>query len=214
MLRPATLLLALIGLMPGATVIDRIAVIVSKHVIKLSDIQRDLRLTEFVNHQPLNLNPDAMRESADRLIDQTIIRDEIGRGGYRRARDSDAEYLLNQLKQDRFAGSDSRLQTELTRYGLTKDQLREQFLWQLTVLRFIDQRFRPGIQVTNDEVRTYYNQHLPDLKREYPQNSSMDALQPKIRASLEGERINQSFVAWLDQARQRNHIEYRQGAFQ
>jgi peptidyl-prolyl cis-trans isomerase SurA len=214
MLQRVTLTLASAGLLFGATVIDRIAVVVSKHAIKLSDVQGDVRLTEFMNHQPLNLSPDAMRKSADRLIDQMVIRDEIGRGGYRRPGDSDADHLLNQLRQDRFGGSDSRLNTELARYGLNEGRLREQLLWQLTVLRFIDQRFRPGVQVTDDEVHAYYNQHLQELKREYTHNSSFEALQSKIRASMEGERINQNFVAWLDEARQREHIEYRQGAFQ
>ena len=209
-----TLTLALAGLLSGATVIDRIAVVVSKHAIKLSDLQSDVRLTEFMNHEPLNLSPDAMRKSADRLIDQMVIRDEIARGGYRRPSDSDADHLLNQLRQDRFGGSDSRLNTELARYSLNEGQLREQLLWQLTVLRFIDQRFRPGVQVTDDEVHAYYNQHLQELKREYTHNSSFEVLQSKIRASIEGERINQIFVAWLDEARQREHIEYRQGAFQ
>jgi len=209
-----TLTLALAGLLSGATVIDRIAVVVGKHAIKLSDLQSDVRLTEFMNHEPLNLSPNAMRKSADRLIDQTVIRDEIGRGGYRRPSDSDADHLLNQLRQDHFGGSDVRLNTELARYGLHESQLREQLLWQLTVLRFIDQRFRAGVQVTDDEVHAYYIQHLQELKSEYTHNSSLDVLQSKIRASIEGERINQDFVAWLDEARQREHIEYRQGTFQ
>jgi hypothetical protein len=92
--------------------------------------------------------------------------------------------------------------------------LRARLLWQLEVLRFIDQRFRPGVLLTSEEVRTYYAQHRTDLSREYPQANSFEALEPKIRESLEGERINQTFVQWLDQARKRIRIEYRQGAFQ
>jgi peptidyl-prolyl cis-trans isomerase SurA len=122
--------------------------------------------------------------------------------------------LLKQLRQDRFAGSDGRLREALTLYGVTEDQLREQLLWQLEVLRFIDERFRPGLLVTDEEVRAYYDQHRPDLRREYPQANGFEALEQKIRASLEGRRINQNFVQWLDQARKQNRIEYRQGAFQ
>jgi hypothetical protein len=214
MLQRVTLPLALAGILSGATVIDRIAVVVSKHAIKLTDLQRDIRLTEFMNHEPPNLSSDAMRKSADRLIDQMIIRDEIDRGGYRRPSDSDADHLLNQLRQGRFGGSDSRLNTELARYGLREEQLREQLLWQLTALSFINQQFRPAVQVTADEVRAYYNQHLAELAQDDPQNSSFEALQPKIQALLEGERINQNFIAWLDEARHRDHIDYRQGAFQ
>jgi hypothetical protein len=213
-MRQTTLLLAFASALNGSTVVDRIAAIVGKHAIRLSDIYRDLRVTEFLNREQPNFSSDAKHKSAERLIDQAIIGDEIANGGYRRSTEADAEALLKQLRQDRFAGSDGRLREALTLYGLTEDQLREQLLWQLEVLRFIDERFRPSLLVTDEEVRAYYDQHRPDLRREYPQANGFEALETKIRASLEGGRINQNFVQWLDQARKQNRIEYRQGAFQ
>jgi peptidyl-prolyl cis-trans isomerase SurA len=198
----------------GALIVDRIAVIVGNQVIKTSDIDRDVRLTAFLNREKPNFSPDAKRKSAERLIDQTIIRQQIATGGYRRPSDTEADALLKQLRQDRFGGSEQQLRAALNSYGITEDQLRAHLLWQLTVIRFIDQRFRPGVLVTDEEVRAYYDQHLAELKREYPQNNSFEELAPKIRASLEGERINQSFAQWLDQARKRARIEYREAAFQ
>jgi hypothetical protein len=208
------LLLGLAGALESAVVVDRMAVIVDKHVIKSSDIYRDLGATEFLNREQPNFSADARHKSADRLIEQAIIRDEISRGGYRWAASADADALLNKIGQDRFGGSSVRLRAELSRYGLSEDELRAQLLWQLTVLRFIDQRFRNGVLITDEEVRTYYDQHLADLKREYPQDSSYKALEPKIRASLEGERINQNFVESIDAARKRAHVRYLQGAFE
>src|SRR5690242_2766095 len=46
-------LLLLASVLEGAVVIDRMAVIVGQHVIKASDVDRDLRLTEFMNREPL-----------------------------------------------------------------------------------------------------------------------------------------------------------------
>jgi hypothetical protein len=197
----------------GAAVIDRVAVIVENHVITLSDVDRDLRLTEFLNREQRDSSSDRRRKAAERLIDQTIIRDEIAKGGYRRATDSDADGLLKQLCRDRFEDSDNRLREALGRYGLTEDQLRAQLLWQLTVIRFIDQRFRPGVLVADEEVHAYYDQHRAELQREYPKDSSFDALESKVRSLLEGGRINKNFMDWLDQSRKRNRIEYREGAF-
>jgi hypothetical protein len=198
----------------AGVVIDRIAVVVGKHAIKSSEIYRDLRATEFLNREPLNFSAEAKRKTAERLIDQAIIRDEIANGGYPPPNRADADAILKQLRQDRFGGSDAGLQKALSVYGLTEEQLQAQLLWQLGVLRFIERRFGPSVLVTDEEVRAYYDQHATDLRRQYPQDSSFRVLEPKIRASLEGERINQSFVEWLDQARKRNRIEYRQGAFQ
>ena len=201
-------------LISSTVVIDRIAVVVGKQVVKLSDIDRDLRDTTFLNREPLVINKETKRKAAERLIDQAVIRDEIASGGYQRATDADAMAMLAQIPQNRYGGSETRFQQALKQYGITEDELRAQLLWQLTVLRFIDERFRPGVQVTDEEMREYYDQHLAELKREYPKANSFDALKPKIQNSIEGERINQQFEMWLDNARKRSRIEYREAAFQ
>jgi hypothetical protein len=213
-MRRLLLLLLVATASHAVVVLDRMAVIAGKHVIKLSDIDWDLRVTGFLNRQPLNFSEQAKRQSAERLIDQEIIRQEIVTGNYRRPPDSDAAALEAQLKRDRFGGSDAAMRETLQRYGITEDQLRAQLLWQLTVLRFIDQRFRPAVIVTDEEVRAYYDQHLADLRRQYPDANNFEALEPKVRTLLEGQRINDGFNEWLAEARKRNRVEYRQEAFQ
>lgn len=195
-------------------VIDRIAVIAGTHAIKTSDIDRDIRLTDFLNGAPLNFSPGNKREAAERLITQQIIRDEIVNEGYRRPPESEAIQLETELRHDRFAGSEQRLRAALQRYGLTEAQLREQLLWQITVLQFIDERFRGGIAVSDADVRSYYDMHLAALSKQYPKDNSFEALAPKIRMKLEGEQIDRSFNEWLDQARKSERMEFKQGAFE
>jgi len=213
-MRCCFLFLMMASVSSAVVVLDRMAVIVGKHVVKTSDIDWDLRVTEFLNREPLDFRPQTKRQSAERLVDQEIIRQEIVTGNYRRPPDSDAEALETQLKRDRFGGSDLRMREALQRYGITEDQFRAQLLWQLTVLRFIDQRFRPAVIVTDEEVRAYYDQHLAELRRQYPEDNSFEALEPRIRSLLEGQRINENFNQWLEQARKRYRIEYKQEAFQ
>jgi hypothetical protein len=201
------------AMLSGAVILDRIAVIAGTHVIKASDIDQDIRLTDFLNRAPLNLSPAARREAAERLITQQIIRDDIVHGGYRRPPETEAAQLEADLDRDRFGASPQRLRDALKRYGLTEPELREQLLWQITVLQFINQRFRGEVVVTDDEVRGYYDQHIADLRREYPKDSSFETLAPKIRATLEGQRVNQSLNEWLDQARKGEQVEFKQGAF-
>ena len=147
------------------------------------------------------------------MIEQTILRDEISSGGYKWATESEADTLLKKILADRFGNSRVRLRAALARYGLTEDELLGQLLWQLTVLKFIDERFRNGVLITDEDVRKYYDEHLAELKRQYPKDNSFEALAPKIRASLEGERINQNFAEFIEQARKRSRIRYLEGAF-
>jgi len=198
----------------GAVVIDRIAVVVGKHVIKTSDIEKDLRLTEFLNREKLDLSANAKRKAAERLIDQEIIRQEVVTGAYRRPTDAEGAAFAKQFENDRFHGSIPELDSALAKYRLTAAQLRDELLWQLTVLRFIDERFRPGVMVSDDDVKSYYDGHQAELQRENPRAFTLEALQAKIRQTLEGEQINQNFNEWLEDARKRYRIEYRQEAFE
>ena len=201
------------AVLSGAVILDRIAVIAGTHVIKISDIDKDIRLTDFLNRVPLNFSSAAKRESAERLITQQIVRDEIVSGGYRRPPESEATQLEAELRRDRYTGSEPRLREALERYGLTEAELRGQLLWQITVLQFIDQRFRGGIVVTDAEVRDFYDERYVDLSKQYPKDNSLEALMPKIRTMLEGERINRSFNEWLDQQRKSERVEFKPEAF-
>ena len=201
------LLLQFVCVASAAVVIDRIAVIAGKHVVKLSDVDRELRVTNFLNREPLLENAATKRKAADRLVDQQLIRDELATGGYERATDADAAKMLNEIRQNRYAGSASRFTQALSQYGLTEDELRAQLLWQMTVLRFIDQRFRTGVLVTDEEVRAYYDQH-PDVGK-----VSFQAAAPRIRTMLEGEQVNTQFEEWLSDRRKQEKIQYLEGAF-
>lgn len=185
-----------------AIVIDRIAVVVNRHPIKTSDIELDLRLTDFLNKSRLNFDTAEKKAAEERLIDQQIIRTEIASGGYRRATDADANALLAQIRRDRYGNSDPRLRRALEQYGLTEDQLRAELLWQLTVLRFINDRFRAGVLVTDDDVEKYYQQHRAQFAAPF------EAVSASIRNSLEGEQVNQQFEMWLDGARKEAVIHY------
>jgi hypothetical protein len=205
-------LLALLGfgiLLSGAVVVDRVAIIVGKRVVKTSDLERDLRVSQFLNRQPLDLSPANRRKVADRLITQELIHQEVMNGGYSRPTEKDVDAFVQKLKRDRFSNSDAQLRSALARYELTEDELRQYLLWQLTVLRFIDERFRPGVLVTDEDVRAYYEANLAELQKANPKNSSQEALEPTIRETLIGERVNQNFEEWLTNTRQRLRIEYR-----
>jgi peptidyl-prolyl cis-trans isomerase SurA len=208
MLRTLTVLVMLASIAPSAVVIDRIAVVVGKHVIKLSDIDREIRVTDFLNRQPLVENAQTKRSTAERLIDQQIIRNAIATGGYGRASDDDADAMLRQIRQSRFAGSDVRLKQALAQYRLTEAELHAELLWQLTVLRFIDQRFRPGVLITDEQIRAYYDQHA-ELKKVAYQTAA-----PEIRKTLEGEQVNEQFDSWLSEIRKLQQIRFLEGAFQ
>lgn len=205
--RCATLLL-LAQCLAFGVVIDRIAVIVGNSIVKDSDIDRDIRVVSFLNNQPLNLSAANRKTAANRLIDQVFIRREIRIGDYPMATQEQAQAQLDVLKKQRFR-TNAAFEQALRRYGLTDVELRMQFQWQLSVLQFIDARFRPAVLVTDDEIDKYYRQHTAALERQYPHKST-DELREEVRDILTGQKVNQQFFSWLDDQRKNAKIVYRE----
>ena len=123
-----------------AAVVDRIAIVIGKHVVTESEVLDDLRLTEFIDNEPLDLSPAARRTAAEHLVDQELIRREVELSGYNKPASSEADALLRKFRQERFH-SLADYRASMRKYGVTEEQLKQRLLWQLTAIRFIDFRF-------------------------------------------------------------------------
>lgn len=175
---------------PGlAGVVDRVAIVIGKTVITESELLDDLRLTEFINNEPLDLGPAARRAAAEHLVDQRLIRQELELSGYASAPAAEADALLRKFRQDRFH-SPAAYHAALQKYGVTEEELKQRLLWQLTAVRFIDFRFGSG-------------KPEPD-----PQSADRAA------AGAPASSVDQQMDAWLKQARADTKVTLKQEAFQ
>jgi hypothetical protein len=205
----AVFLLLLAPSLAFSVIIDRIAVIVGASIVKDSDIERDLRVTTFLDGAPLGLGKESRKKAAKHLIDQVFIRREIRIGDYPAATPEEVNQQLAALKKQRFK-TNTAFQDALRRYGLTEADLRTEFQWQLTVLRFIDARFKPAVLVSDEEIERYYGDHRAALAREHPGKASLESLQEDIRNTISGEKVNKLFFSWLDEQRQSVKVEFRE----
>ena len=212
-MRPASILLALtLSASLNATIIDRIAIVVRDGIIKDSDIDRDIRVVDFLNQEKLTFDEAARRTAANRLIDQALIQREIDVGEYRTATEADAEHLLEQTQKERYH-SPAVFARALEKYGLTREQLKGYLRWQLTVLRFIDERFRPAVLVTDEEVAQYYRDHASEFRNASTgQTRTLDEARQDIRNTLTEQRVNKQFETWLDARRKSANIQYREAS--
>lgn len=201
------MLLLLASVAAFGVIIDRIAIVVNNQIIKQSDIDRDIRVTAFLNRDPLSFSLNAEKQSANRLIDQAFIRHEIHLGDYPTATFQDADAQLSRFEKDKFKTKTAFTQ-DLHRYGLDVPDLRFTFRWQLTVLRFIDVRFKPAALVTDQEIQHYHDAHLAALRRAHPTAFSVEDLHSEIHDTLVSEKVNQLFFAWLDEQRKDAKIQY------
>jgi hypothetical protein len=191
----------------GAVIVDRVAIIVGNRIVKESDITEDLKITAFLNQQNPMFNSAARRKAANRLVDQVLIRKEFESGDYPYGSVSEAQTLLADLKK-RYADEAS-YKRALASRTIDEPDLKTRLLWQLTVLRFIDARFRPAALVTTEEIEKYYNEHKPQLQAANPGTlATLDAFHPQIEDLLSGERVNQLLEDWLNRKREETRIVY------
>ncbi len=200
----------LFGFMAHAqgVLIDRVAIVVGQSIIKDSDIDREVRVTEFLNDAPLHIDSAERKQAAAKLIDQVFLRNEIRAGSYPYATEQKSQAQLNAIVSERFHTL-AAFRLALSRYGLDEQTVLAQFRWQLTVLGFIDERFKPAVVVPDSEVDNYYRIHFTSLRKRDPKGSA-DDLRSQSRDILTEDKVNQIFFAWLDEHRKNSKISYHE----
>ncbi len=196
-----------------AAIIDRIAVTLDSQVITESEIVLEIRLTALLNGEPVDATPQARKKAANRLIEQKLIRREVELGRYVQPSPGEEEPMLKQIQAQRFHGPDD-YQKALEKYGVDEAQLRAHLLWQLTLLRFIEVRFPPSVDVTDEDMHQYFVQHLPELEKRAGKPVSIESVRNEIRDALTEQLVDKQLNDWLAEARGRTHIAFHPEAFQ
>lgn len=195
-----------------AEIIDRIAVTLDNEAITASEIDREIRLTAFLNGDALDFSPEARRKAAERLIEQRLIRREIELGRYAEPAPSELEPLLKQLQAQRFQAA-QQYRDALAQYSITEAELKAHLLWQATLLRFLDLRFGAGVQVSEEEIRQYFDRQAPAPQGNADSSRKLDEQRDAIRQKLTEAQIDKQMDEWLKETRKRARIEFRPDAF-
>ena len=196
-----------------AEIIDRIAVSVGNQVITVDQVNEEIRVTAFLDHSEPKLSGDEKKKAAERLIEQTLMRREMDFTHYPLPALSDADPLV----QKAAAGYPDRpsFLKALARYGISVDHLRRHLWWQLTLLKFTGERFRPSVQITNAETREYYRQQVAKWQEQGVKPvPSFEESRDAMEKALTEERVNQVMDRWLGDARTQIDIRFRNGVFQ
>jgi len=207
--------LVLLAAATHAEIIDRIAVSVGNQAITTSDIDREIRVTAFLNRSQPDFSAAARHTTADRLIEQRLILRELENSRFPTPADAEIDSALEKFRKDTFANADDYFRA-LAEAGITDRQVRDELLWQRRLLEFIDVRFRPGVQVSEQEISDYFHQKVePAAQAAHPGESvTLDEYREQIEDKLIGDQVDKQMSTWLEGARQRSHVVVHDEAFQ
>ena len=202
-----TWILLVLSIGAQAEIIDRVAISVGSEVITLSEVKEEVRVTAFLNSEPVQFTAKILRETGERMVDQLMIRNENVTSRFGSANDSDVTTMIDEIVRSRFQGDPTAYQAELARYELTESILKEHVRWQLTAMRYISVRFGTGVQVRPVEVEDYFKREIqprlpPDSK------ATAEDYRERIETALLEERANQEADAWIKEARGRMIVDF------
>jgi SurA N-terminal domain len=208
----ALVLLCALHSVSHAEVLDRIAVSVNQQVITESDLIRDLRVNAFIDQKPVDLTPEARRAAAQRLVDQILILKEAEESHLTLASPEDVARLVAQQKSK--YPSEERYSAALAEYGITEADLSAHLLDGLRALRFTELRFRPEVQISDADLRDYYEKLAAGWRAGgRARIPTFEESRAQIENLLAGERTMKALDDWLKMARASNRIQYREPAF-
>ena len=190
----------------GGQVVDRMVSNVNGHVVLQSDWEQELAFEAFANARDPDSFTAAERKAAlDRLIDQELLREQV-----RPSQPAPAEQVgarvaeVRKLHPD--CATDDGWHAALQRYGLTQSGLEKHLGDQIQLMKLVEDRLRPSIQIDQRAVETYYNdQLLPDMKRAGSAKPLPEVF-GRIKDLLAERKMNELLSGWLASLRSGSRI--------
>lgn len=210
--------LALLALAAGcaqaqqAVELDRVVAVVNSRAILESDLRDEMRIAVL---ETPNGSVDTPQEALERLVSRTLIRQQMREEDAQTTTPSDEEVAarLSELRKELPAcvsahcATDEGWKTFLAAHGLRERQVELYLRNRLELLRFIEQRFRQGIQIGHDEVEAYYMNRLVPQYLPGQAVPPLEQVTPRIEEVLLQQKVNALFSDWLDSLRKQGEVE-------
>lgn len=195
-------------------VLDEAVAVVNKQLILASDLDDEMRLS-VLEPTVAGQGPLTRREALDRLISRTLIEQQIRTEDAEAAKPTKTQLDARLMEIRRQApacvrancASEAGWEAFLAKQELTERRVETYFRSRMEILRFIEQRFRPGIRITQAEIETYYRD---TLLPQYAASESAPPLRdvaPRIEEILLEQQVNTLFDQWLDNLREQGDVE-------
>jgi peptidyl-prolyl cis-trans isomerase SurA len=190
-------------------VVDRIVATVNGHIILQSDWDEALCYEALLNGRPLNQFTDDDRKAVlDRLIDQELLGEQMKSASFQHASESEAAARLAEArKQYPEAATDEGWRAVLSRFGLAEKDLVAHVQQQIDLMRLVDARLRPAVQIDSKSIEAYYREKfVPQLKQSGAGEVPLADVSARIRELLTQEKVNELMISWLQSLRSESKV--------
>lgn len=198
--------------MPQGTELDRVVAVVNGDLILESDVDEERRLGAF---QPFHdLRTSFQRDRAiERLIDRRLILQQARLQPEDEITDKAVDEQLTVLRKDIPACKQYHCETDagwqkfVADQGFMMNELKQIWRERMEVLRFIEVRFRMGIHISDDDIKTYYDKTVvPQFERQKATPPRLESISERIQEILLQQQVGALLVDWLKTLRAQGSV--------
>jgi hypothetical protein len=195
---------------PGV-VLDRLIAVVNGDVILESDVDEERRFEEI---QPYRGATDSTRARIiERLVDRTLILQQAALQPEDAVTSKDLDAQVATLRKDipscnqYHCDTDAGWKKFLADHGFTEEEFRAQWLQRMQLLKFIEVRFRNGIQIKSGEIKAYYEDTmLPEYAKRSVTPPPLATVSRRIEEVLLQQQVGALLEDWLKSLRAQGSV--------
>jgi peptidyl-prolyl cis-trans isomerase SurA len=195
---------------PGV-VLDRLVAVVNGDVILESDVDEERRFEEL---QPYRGAADSTRARIiQRLVDRALILQQVALQPEDGITDKELDAQLATLRKDIPACKQYHCETDegwkkfLDDHGFTEEEFRARWRKRMELLKFIEVRFRNGVSIKDEDIKTYYEKTmLPEYTKRKVTPPPLEAIQKRIEEVLLQQQVSALLQDWLRSLRAQGSV--------
>ena len=201
------------ALPPGPGVlVDQVIAVVNGDLILESDVDENRRLQAF---QPFGSPNDRfLREDVvERLIDRALILQQAKLQPDSAVSDAELQAQLQALRKEIPACKQYHCETDagwakfVNDQGFTLPQFEQSWRQRMQVLKFIEIRFRSGIDITPAQIKDYYDTKLlPEYARRNAPAPKLAAISDRIQEILLQQQVSSLLADWLKSLKAQGNV--------
>jgi hypothetical protein len=205
------LLLTFAAAAQAGQIVDRVVTNVNGHVVLQSDWEQEVAFEAFSQgRDPDSFTAAERKEVLDRLVDQELLREQV-----RPSQPAPTAQVADRLAEVRNeirklypnSATEQGWHSTLQRYGLTQSDLEKHLGDQIQLMKLVEDRLRPSIQIDQHAVETYYHdQLLPEMNKTGSSAKPLTEVFSRIKDLLAEKKMNELLSGWLANLRAGSHI--------
>jgi peptidyl-prolyl cis-trans isomerase SurA len=192
-------------------VLDRVVAVVNGDMILESDVDEERRFEEIQPYRSVN---NFTRERAiERLIDRTLILQQAALEPEDDVSDKELDAQLLTLRKDIPECKQYRCETDegwqrfIGDHGFTAEEFKDRWRKRMQLLKFIEVRFRNGVTISEEEIRTYYEKTmLPEYAKRNVTPPKLEAISKRIEEVLLQQQVSALLEDWLKSLRAQGNV--------